>query len=445
VGPQRTQEGAGGGGVPAGERAGWFGLGFGGGGWGRCCGVLCIARSSSSTSLRAPQPIRPAPTQPTNQPTNQTPQLLSNPTPHATPKNTPTSQGLRATLTAFLSCAFYITLEKTWSFHIFTTHWYLTQPLFLRLCVMQVVGTVYRSRYYFAWSNGWASLAFAGFDFLKWDEKTGKAVWGRGCNSRPLKVGAARSFRGAGGWVAEEVRRADGVICDDSWTPLLPHTPSNPLPSRQRLPSLNPPPVRTPPRQVEFCDSGRKLAAHWNVSTGMFLRRWGGRSPPSPHFLLTRGLRCTALCNSSVTATINILPSNPTLSPTNRNPLTTPPHHQAASPPSSRWWPPRSSAGCGTGSTQVRRCAACAQRTRCRAVTKGALRSPHRCFYGRYLQQPKALPSHSSTPHHPRPQPQPLPPAQQATSSSSSAARSSLPTPRSPTTGSALPPGGCSP
>lgn len=72
---------------------------------------------------------------------------------------------------------------------------------------------MYRSRYYFAWSNGWASLAFAGFDFLKWDEKSGKAVWGRACNSRPLKV--------------------------------------------------------------EFCDSGRKLAAHWNISTGVFLRRWG--------------------------------------------------------------------------------------------------------------------------------------------------------------------------
>jgi hypothetical protein len=49
------------------------------------------------------------------------------------------------------------------------------------------VGTIYRSRYYFAWSNGWASLAFAGFDFLQWDDK-GRAVWGRGCNSRPLKV-----------------------------------------------------------------------------------------------------------------------------------------------------------------------------------------------------------------------------------------------------------------
>lgn len=51
------------------------------------------------------------------------------------------------------------------------------------------MGTVYRSRYYFAWSNGWASLAFAGFDFLGWDEKDPeKALWGRGCNSRPLRV-----------------------------------------------------------------------------------------------------------------------------------------------------------------------------------------------------------------------------------------------------------------
>lgn len=121
-------------------------------------------------------------------------------------------QGLRATLTAALSCAFYLSLEKTWSFHIFEAEWYHALPLFLKLCAMQIVGTVYRSRYYFAWSNGWASLAFAGFDFLEWDEKTGKAVWGRGCNSRPLKV--------------------------------------------------------------EFCDSGRKLPVNWNISTGVFLRRY---------------------------------------------------------------------------------------------------------------------------------------------------------------------------
>ncbi|KIY98914.1 hypothetical protein MNEG_9048 [Monoraphidium neglectum] len=131
------------------------------------------------------------------------------------PKKVPVSgcflQGVRATVTALLAAALYITQEKTWGYHVFFTDWYHGQPLFLRLCIMQIVGTIYRSRYYFAWSNGWASLAFAGFDFLQWDDK-GRAVWGRGCNSRPLKV--------------------------------------------------------------EFCDSGRVLAAHWNISTGMFLRRY---------------------------------------------------------------------------------------------------------------------------------------------------------------------------
>jgi hypothetical protein len=69
------------------------------------------------------------------------------------------------------------------------------------------VGTVYRSRYYFAWSNGWASLAFAGFDFLKWDDKTGKAVWGRGCNSRPLKV------RGGGAGAHGNARAGGPRLC----------------------------------------------------------------------------------------------------------------------------------------------------------------------------------------------------------------------------------------
>jgi hypothetical protein len=42
-------------------------------------------------------------------------------------------------------------------------------------------------------------------------------------------------------------------------------------------------PRRAAPRwhQVEFCESGRKLAAHWNVSTGMFLRRCGARAARS--------------------------------------------------------------------------------------------------------------------------------------------------------------------
>eukprot|EP00879_Flechtneria_rotunda_P028837 GHRR01031068.1.p1 GENE.GHRR01031068.1~~GHRR01031068.1.p1 ORF type:complete len:110 (+),score=18.57 GHRR01031068.1:241-570(+) len=77
-------------------------------------------------------------------------------------------------------------------------------------CV-QVIGTTYRTRYYFAWGLGHCSLALAGLDFWKWDPATGAGVWGRCKNAQPLKV--------------------------------------------------------------EFCDSSRLLAGYWNTSTGIFLRR----------------------------------------------------------------------------------------------------------------------------------------------------------------------------
>lgn len=76
---------------------------------------------------------------------------------------------------------------------------------------VQVIGTVYRDRYYFVWSMGHCSLAFAGLDFLQWDSKTAKGVWNRCRNAQPLKV--------------------------------------------------------------EFCDSSRLLTKYWNSTTGNFLRR----------------------------------------------------------------------------------------------------------------------------------------------------------------------------
>lgn len=89
--------------------------------------------------------------------------------------------------------------------------------LLLRLS-LQVIGTVYRSRYYFAWAMGHSSLALAGMDFKTWesdpkdDSKPVKGVWGRCRNAQPMKV--------------------------------------------------------------EFCDSSRLLAGYWNTTTGNFLRRW---------------------------------------------------------------------------------------------------------------------------------------------------------------------------
>eukprot|EP00878_Enallax_costatus_P006664 GHUV01006985.1.p1 GENE.GHUV01006985.1~~GHUV01006985.1.p1 ORF type:complete len:343 (+),score=42.23 GHUV01006985.1:519-1547(+) len=119
---------------------------------------------------------------------------------------------MKAYLTALVAMVFYLTMEKTWNFKLLATPWYHSQPLIVRLVTMQVIGTTYRTRYYFAWALGHCSLAFAGLDFLKWDEKTGEGVWGRCKNAHPLKC--------------------------------------------------------------EFCDSSRLLAGYWNTSTGVFLRRY---------------------------------------------------------------------------------------------------------------------------------------------------------------------------
>ncbi|KAF8073163.1 LPLAT1 [Scenedesmus sp. PABB004] len=163
--------------------------------------------------------------------------------------------GVRAFVTAVLSVSFYLYMERTWNFRLLATPWYAAQPLLVKLVTMQarrrgagggtaarvvaaaapalplrpraarrgvrpahaaavaqVIGTTYRTRYYFAWSLGHCSLAFAGLDFLKWDSQTQAGVWGRCRNAQPLKV--------------------------------------------------------------EFCDSSRLLAGYWNTTTGTFLRRY---------------------------------------------------------------------------------------------------------------------------------------------------------------------------
>ena len=57
-----------------------------------------------------------------------------------------------------------------------------------------MVGTVYRTKYYFAWALGHCSLALAGMDFLRWGPD-GKPVWGRCRNAQPLKVEFCESSR----------------------------------------------------------------------------------------------------------------------------------------------------------------------------------------------------------------------------------------------------------
>lgn len=131
--------------------------------------------------------------------------------------------GVRAWATAMVSMVFYLTMEKVWNFRLLATPWYAAQPLLVKLVTMQIVGTTYRTRYYFAWSLGHCSLAFAGLDFLKWEDTHGEndkdggrdqrvGVWGRCRNAQPLRV--------------------------------------------------------------EFCESSRLLAQYWNTTTGTFLRRY---------------------------------------------------------------------------------------------------------------------------------------------------------------------------
>lgn len=99
----------------------------------------------------------------------------------------------------------------------------------------QVIGTVYRSRYYFAWAMGHSSLALAGMDFLKWQDSNQNQQQGAAGGSSSSNSGSGSGGGGVKG-VWGRCKNAQ-------------------------------------PFKVEFCDSSRLLAGYWNTTTGNFLRR----------------------------------------------------------------------------------------------------------------------------------------------------------------------------
>lgn len=139
--------------------------------------------------------------------------------------------------TAMWSLLFYLSLEKVWNYRLLSTPWYFAQPLLLRLVAMQVIGTVYRSRYYFAWAMGHSSLALAGLDFKCWNTP---AAGGSSSSS----VDAATD--------AVEGSSSSSKVVKGVW-------------GRCK---------NAQPFKVEFCDSSRLLAGYWNTTTGNFLRRY---------------------------------------------------------------------------------------------------------------------------------------------------------------------------
>jgi hypothetical protein len=118
----------------------------------------------------------------------------------------------------------------------------------MRTHTPQVIGTTYRTRYYFAWSLGHSSLAFAGLDFLKWKDRAAGAAAKGGSSS-----GSGGS--GSSGTTAQQCDAAAGGPGGGTVVGVW---------GRCR---------NAQPLKVEFCDSSRLLAGYWNTTTGNFLRR----------------------------------------------------------------------------------------------------------------------------------------------------------------------------
>ena len=106
----------------------------------------------------------------------------------------------------------------------------------------QVIGTVYRARYYFAWALGEASLCFAGLDFLGWQDPDQQQQ-----HSKKQDSATESESEGAAGQCITN--------------------------GKQKLVALWGRCNNAKPLKVEFCDAGRLLGHVWNISTGMFLRR----------------------------------------------------------------------------------------------------------------------------------------------------------------------------
>jgi transcription initiation factor TFIID subunit TAF12 len=118
----------------------------------------------------------------------------------------------------------------------------------------QAIGTVYRSRYYFAWSLGESSLAFAGMDLKGWVDPQEQQLKHQQKQQQRQQQGTATDASGI------EESETDRGTCDarsDSSKLVATWGRCN----------------NALPFKVEFCDSSRMLAAYWNITTGIFLRR----------------------------------------------------------------------------------------------------------------------------------------------------------------------------
>ncbi len=110
------------------------------------------------------------------------PPPLAPPQPWARDAARPLPNVLLPGLLTVLEAAGYMILymvltHQGWGMHHYHSDWYYSQPLVVRCGVMALVGLVYQLRYYFSWKIAEAAFIFAGFDFLGYDQTTGKPLW----------------------------------------------------------------------------------------------------------------------------------------------------------------------------------------------------------------------------------------------------------------------------
>lgn len=90
--------------------------------------------------------------------------------------------GLVAVAKSFLYMGAFMYMTPLFNVGVFTTAWYKALPFWQRNGVQFIGGLTSQFKYCFAWTLSEAGATFSGLNFWGWDDKTGKPKWGRTSN-----------------------------------------------------------------------------------------------------------------------------------------------------------------------------------------------------------------------------------------------------------------------
>ena len=115
------------------------------------------------------------------------------------PKKIPFLSPLKSSLVSLIYACTFLALHQAlipiWNERLFDTPWYQDQGYHIRILCTFVISFTTQTKFVFAWKLSEASLSLAGLGFEGWDEKTGLEKWGRCENVRFFTMLASDSAR----------------------------------------------------------------------------------------------------------------------------------------------------------------------------------------------------------------------------------------------------------